>query len=134
MVETYRVTVYDAKIVSLVQVGDVARWTRETAKEVERVARVLAPKRTMRLANSHVTLPTLGSNQYQKRYRISAMAPHAHFVHGGTGIYGPTHAPIDVGKPMGPIPGPGPRYIRRSMGQRAQPWLERAAEAVGRRI
>lgn len=149
MASFYKVTVYNGRIISLIQVGDGARWTHRQAKNIERVARVIAPKRTGRLAGSHVTLPTSGSNQYQKRYRISAMAPYAIYPHEGTGIYGPKRRRVSIGKPMGPIPGyvrlrrsgapadgawagtrfarKGRVYLKSHKGQPAKKWLERAA-------
>lgn len=137
MAAIYRVTVLNGRIISLIQTGDGDRWTRDKAKAIEVRARIIAPKRSGRLAASHVTLPTAGSNQYQKRYRVSAMAPYGHYVHGGTGIYGPTGRRIVSTKGMGPLPGargrePGrrPTYIFYSKGQRANPWLERAAAQV----
>lgn len=132
MVSTYRVTVYRPRIVSIIQTGDGDRWTRDKAKQIENRARILAPKRTGRLAASHVTLPTTGSNQYQKVYRVSAMAPYGAFVHGGTGVYGPRGmeivAPTGMAIPAGG--GRRARVIYSSRGQRANPWLERAADQV----
>lgn len=135
----YRVTVHRRNIVTLVQVGELNRWTRDKAKEIEHRARAIAPVRTGRLRDSHVTLPTTGTNQYHKVYRISALAPYAGYVHGGTGIYGPKGAPVYIGRPM-KIPGRNPNLNRvqgRSgtviwshKGQRGNNWLERAAEQV----
>lgn len=133
----YRVQVYESQFVNLIQVGDGDRWLHGKAKQIEIRARAIAPKRSGRLASSHVTLPTRGTNQYVKRYRISAMAPYAHFVHGGTGIYGPLHRPITTGGWM-KLPGQNPNsnraghstVIRVHRGQRPQPWLEKAARDV----
>lgn len=153
-----RVIVYDRRIVHLIQRGDGKRWIHGQAKKIEGVARQIAPFRTGRLAASHVTLPTTGSNQYSKVYRVTAMAPYARFVHEGTGIFGPLGRPIY--KPRGMvIPGmnPNPRvrvyplrgrnaglgvrysrpmlrrgkggtFVHETKGQRAQPWLQRAAD------
>jgi hypothetical protein len=130
---TYKVTVYDHRFVTIVQVGDGDRWIHDTAKKIEGTARVIAPRRTGRLASSHVTLPTRGSNQFQKRYRVSALAPYSLYVHEGTGIYGPRRVRIQYASPVGPIaqrrPGQ-PRFIRSQRGQRPQPWLTRAADMV----
>lgn len=134
----YRVTVHRRNIVTLVQVGDLNRWTHGKAKEIERVARAEAPVRTGRLRDSHVTLPTTGSNQYHKVYRISALAPYAGFVHQGTGIFGPKGTPVYIGRPM-KIPGPNPNPARTGerstviwshKGQQGNNWLERAALQV----
>lgn len=140
MAETYRVTVLNRNIVTLIQAGDVARWSRDTAKDGERIARRRSPVRTGRLRDSHVTLPAAGSNQYQKRYRISALAPHGVYVAKGTGIYGPTGTPIRSVKGMGPLPGAveglgrRPRYIWYSRGQRPNRWLEETAIELAARI
>lgn len=147
MAEFYKVTIFNGNIVSLIQVGDGDRWTHGQAKDIERAARILAPHRTNRLSASHVTLPTVGTNQYVKRYRVSAMAYYAIFVAQGTGIYGPRHAMITIGKKMGPIPGARevsggrrgggdarkargrkPRFIASSKGQKPNNWLLHAAE------
>lgn len=131
---TYRVTVYETKWIGIVQTGEGDRWIRSKAKQIEARARVLAPKRSGRLAASHVTLPTRGTNQYRKVYRVSATAYYAHFVHGGTGIYGPAHRPIvkvmSIPASRQRAPYAGPRVIRHSRGQQPQPWLEQAGQEV----
>ncbi len=145
MATAYRVTVYDRNIVSLIQVGSGNRWVRSQAKQIEMMARVMAPKRTGRLAASHVTLPTRGSNQYHKVYRISAQAYYAAWVYNGTGIYGPMHRPVTSrsGKLM-VLPGANPRpkwgiqhnspgkptMVFSHKGQKPNHWLELAARAV----
>ncbi|QUE25329.1 hypothetical protein SEA_FIZZLES_33 [Microbacterium phage Fizzles] len=130
----YRVQVYESRWVGIIQTGEGDRWIHSKAKAIERRARIRAPKRSGRLAASHVTLPTTGSNQYQKRYRVSATAHYAHFVHGGTGLYGPAHRPIvkvmSIPASGQRPPYAGPRVIRHSRGQRPQPWLEQAAREV----
>lgn len=133
----YRVTVLKPNIVSLVQTGELRRWHRDFAKDIENTARRRVPKRTRRLEHSHVTLPTTGSNQYETRYRVSAMAAHGVYVHEGTGIFGPRGAPIISTRGMGPLPnaregsiGRRPKYIYYSRGQRPKPWLEHAAQEV----
>lgn len=134
----YRVTVYESRWIGIVQTGDGDRWIRSKAKQIETRARVLAPKRSGRLAASHVTLPTTGTNQYRKVYRVAATAYYAHFVHGGTGIYGPLGRPIVriMSIPAGAQRPPyqGPRVIRHSRGQRPQPWLDRAGQEVARGV
>lgn len=137
MAATFKVTVFNARIVSIIQTGDGNRWIRDKAKSIENRARAIAPRRTGTLASSHVTLPTSGTNQYQKRYRVSAQAPYALFVHEGTGIYGPRHTPVVTGGWM-KLPGRNPNpnrvgrttVIRSHRGQRANNWLERAAREV----
>lgn len=80
----YNVVVFESRIVSLVQRGEGQRWIHSKAKAIERTARTIAPKRSGRLAASHVTLPARGTNQYQKVYRISAQSYYARWVHEGT--------------------------------------------------
>lgn len=126
---SYRVQVINSRIISIVQTGDGARWTHGKAKEIERMARLLAPKRTGRLAASHVTLPTRGSNQYHKVYRVSAQAYYSRYVHDGT------HGPITGRNGWVKIPAARARgsrtvVVRSVRGQRANPWLARAAMLV----
>lgn len=138
MVDNYRVTVYNSRIISLIQVGEVGRWSHRTAKDMENLARLTAPARSGRLKSSHVTLPGIGSNQYHKRWRVSALAPYGVYVHQGTGLYSKWGAHMITaqnGQRMGPInDGRGPRFIGASKGQRANPWLERAAMVTAARI
>ncbi|QIG59043.1 hypothetical protein SEA_RUBYRALPH_35 [Microbacterium phage RubyRalph] len=132
----YRVEVYESGFVTLIQVGDGHRWIRAKARQIENRARMIAPKRTGRLAASHRTdQERTAQGRYQSGFRVSATVPYAGFVHRGTGIYGPRGARIISrrGKMMGPLPGAGagrPRFIRSSRGQRPQPWLERAGRSV----
>lgn len=135
-----RVNVRDRALVSIIQTGDGDRWNHDTAKQIERRARILAPARTRRLSGSHVTLPTRGTNPYVKKYRVTAQAPYAAFVALGTGIHGPLRRRITSSRGMGPLPGAGtgpgrfgrgrPKYIWVSDGQRPNRWLERAAMSV----
>lgn len=129
---SYRVQVFNSVIISIVQTGDGARWTHGKAKEIERMARVLAPKRTGRLAASHVTLPTVGSNQYHKVYRVSAQAYYSRYVHEGT--TGPITGrngwlKLPAGRTGAPFAAKT-RVVMLVSGQRANPWLARAAMAV----
>ena len=128
----YNVVIFEGKIVSLIQRGDGARWIHSKAKDIEATARAIAPKRTGRLAASHVTLPTRGTNQYQKVYRVSAQSYYAGWVHGGTGprIY-PKRGKYLVLPGRNPNPGRtqgrGERTVVTSVrGQRPNHWLERA--------
>ena len=108
------------------------------AERVKVAAVALAPKRTGRLAASHgveQNRDLLG--RFRTGHYVFAQTPYAQYVHGGTGIYGPRHRMIDIGKAMGPLyigpqlpGGKPPRFIRRSRGQRPQPWLQQAADSV----
>lgn len=133
----YTVEVYENGIVRLIQVGDGVRWIRSKAKAVENRARVIVPKRTGKLMASHRTTQNRsGLGRYESGFAVSADASYARYVHEGTGIHGPRHAPIVKLKGM-KIPGrinrlgsKGDTVIYRSQGQRANPWLERAAAQV----
>lgn len=123
------VRVYNGRLASVVQ-DDGRGFVEDVARQIESTAKVLAPKRTGRLARSISIGPTRGSNQYQVRYRVTAYAPYSLYVHEGTGIYGPKRKIIDIGKGMGPLPPPYPKWIRYSQGQRSQQFLENAAQLV----
>lgn len=132
----YRVTVYRRNIVSLIQVGSGNRWIHSKAKEIERAARRIAPKRTGRLRASHVTLPSTGTNQYVKRYRVSAQAYYAAWVHEGVPgrIYPKNGKALAIPRSRTKPPwnaGRGKVILKRSVrGQSANPWLARAAAMV----
>lgn len=125
------VIVYDGTISRIIKVGEANRWAYGKAKTFERAAKGTAPKRTLQLANSHRTEQNRARNgRFETGFHVDATAPHAVFVLRGTGIYGPRHRVIDLGKPMGPIAAPGPRFIRRSRGQRPNDWLSKALPSV----
>lgn len=133
---SYKVTVHREKIVALIQTGKLNGFTFQQAKKVERTARAIAPKRSGALVASHKTLRTSGTNQYVVRYRVSADAGHARYVYHGT------HGPITGRNGWVKLPGRNPSAIRtgsstvvRSVrGQRANPWLLRAAHIVAAQI
>lgn len=121
-----RVVVYEIGLVRAVQT-DGSGFTRKTANEIKVVAMAIAPKRTGRLARSHsVEQSRTATGQYQTGHSVSADAPYARYVHGGTRDY------RSPGKMMGPMPvrAGGPKYIRFRRGQKANPWLQRAADSV----
>jgi hypothetical protein len=132
-----RVVVYDSALARMHQPGGMVNdYVRDMAKQAKRVMEVIVPgqgRGTGRLGRSH---------HYRVRPRVSSTvgyvyndAPHALFVHNGTGLYGPYHARI---------PGPhrfeytrpplrkGPGMPRYTDGQRAKPWMADAIEIVGR--
>lgn len=125
------VFVYDTTISRIIKVGEANRWAYGKANAFNRRARETAPKRSMRLANSHRTQQNRArSGRFETGFHVDATAPYAVFVLRGTGVHGPLRRVIDIGKPMGPIPAPGPRFIRRSRGQRPNDWLSKALPAV----
>lgn len=133
---SYVVIVDDQGIANLIQVGDGARWIRSKAKAVENRARVIVPKRTGELMRSHSTRQNRNLGRYESGFAVSASAGHAQFVHFGTGVYGPRHRPIVKLKGMkikGRITRTGSKgdtVIYSHQGQRANPWLARAAAEV----
>lgn len=139
MVTSHRVVVFDAKLHNIISVGDGYRWTKRQAHKVRAVAETKAPSRSGRLRASHGVQQNRNMlGQYQTGFYVYADAPHAAFVHEGTGIYGPRGQVIDIGKMMRippsrvGVPWAGPKFIRRSRGQRGNPWLADAArEATG---
>lgn len=139
---TYTVKVYESNITAIFAAGGEGyRWNKAKADAIKDRAIILAPKRTGALAASHrVTQERDLGGRFQSGFRISAGGPgaeHAAFVHFGTGIHGPGGRGM-IRKRMvipasGHGPGPwaaSPLIIRKSRGQRAQPWLERAAAQV----
>jgi len=121
-----RVTVYEIGLVRAVQT-DGSGFTHKKANEIKSVAVAIVPKRTMRLARSHkVEQSRTATGRFQTGHSVSADAPYARFVHGGTRDY------RSPGKMMGPMPirAGGPNYIRFRRGQQANPWLQRAADTV----
>jgi hypothetical protein len=136
-VAAYRTVVYNSAIIALIQTGEGARWSHDKAKLIENTARRpgFSPVRSGRLRASHVTLPGVGTNQYQKRWAVSALAYYAAYVHQGTGIYGPRHRPIigwqRVPWNIGGRNKPGKTsVVYMTKGQLPNPWLLRAAESV----
>lgn len=135
---TNRVTVYDNRISGLIRTGEGNRWTRGKANEIKRQAVMTVPiGRTYRLAVSHgVEQSRDALGRFSTGYSVYNDAPHAAFVHGGTGIHGPRGTMIIYSRPVGPIWNPAAKrggrmvYIRSSKGQVGQPWLREAAETV----
>ncbi|UDL15406.1 hypothetical protein SEA_PEPE25_31 [Microbacterium phage Pepe25] len=126
------ITVYDGTISRMIKVGEVDRWAHGKAKTYERTAKALAPKRTLRLANSHRTVQNRDARgRFETGFYVEVTAPYADYVRKGTGVYGPTGTVIRLpgNKAMGPLPG-APRFIRASRGQRPNDWLVRALPSV----
>lgn len=72
--------------------GAVARDAKERGRRVQELARVLAPKRTGRLAESITVrmVPRLTGIAVQ----VGTGVDYAKFQHDGTGVHGPRHVPI----------------------------------------
>lgn len=123
-----RVTIYDRNLDRLfLPGGDAWDWMERVGREHVSMAIIEAPKRTMNLARQH----NLALTPYRRgvRYSVGNYADYAEYVHGGT--IGPIlpHGGDWLGPlaPWGVYPG---GYIREASGQRANPWIERAADIV----
>lgn len=137
-----RVIIYDAAVSALFQAGgDVTEWNFRQAKEIETLAKAMAPRRTGALSASHgMSQNRSAMGRFQTGYRVFADAPYARYVHEGTGIYGPLGRPFTGRNGWMKIPGVNPNaseagnrrgtVVRWVKGQRAQPWLRDAALAV----
>lgn len=130
----YVVKVNNGTISRMVRVGEGNRWTKKKAERIEAVARRIVPKRTRTLERSHRTTQNRNRlGQFQTGFSITANARHAAWVHGGT--QGPIRSRSGKKMPVGFVhPTFGYRgvvYRSTVAGQRANPWLERAAHIVG---
>ena len=109
--------------------GEVGRYIDGLTTDVLVVARSLCPKgKTGQLAAGLRAEVTLGFFGAGPTGRVFSDSPILVYVERGTGLYGPRHHVIDVGKPMGPINLPYPRFLRRSRGMHAQPFMVRSLE------
>lgn len=141
MAGLYKVAVFDSRIVGMFGPGtDASAFVRKNTGEISNLARVGAPKRSGRLALSHHTTGPYRVGPYNVAGQVYNDARHASWVHNGT--YGPIYPKRPFRKdgsistlrlPRTPsasrVGGP---FIRRRWvdGQKANPWLERAARAV----
>ena len=137
MARPYRVTVYESAIESLFAPGQpVYREHHRILVRMRRAARIAAPKRTRRLSGSHF-IELLKVGRYNTRGRLANSAKHAAWVHEGVkGRIRPRGGRMVVPKRPG-IPrwtGGKPTkayYPAKSVrGQRANPWMSRAARQV----
>lgn len=134
----YKVTIYENRWAALIQTGDGNRWLKSKAEAIRRRAIIIAPRRTGRLAASHRTVQERSRlGRFQAGWRVEATVGYAAYVHQGTGIHRPGGRGMIVRRMVIPAGGHGPgffgsgrRIIRRSKGQRSQPWLEQAARQV----
>ena len=120
--------------------GPVVRGVRGWAQEVRATAVVKAPKDTGELAGSSSvemnTLPGLVVGV------IRFSAPHAMWVHEGTGVYGPRRRPITArgrvmrfrGRRGGAGRNRGFTYTRSAQGQPGKPFLVTALRVVMVRV
>jgi len=138
----YVAVVYEGNIVRLIQVGEGGIWTRERAWDVRRLAMIYAARHTRSgaLVRSHKVLQNrdIYTGRFRKGFNIVAggpEAPYAPFVHGGTAgngagwIYPRTKKAMRL--PAGG--GYGPLVRKRVHGQKGDPWLREAGEAVAHR-
>jgi hypothetical protein len=119
---------YEA-IQGLFTYGDIARFGQRTSQRARGLARIAAPKRTGRLANSITANPAAGTLTYT--ISVGSRLDYANWVnHGTTGPITAKHGLwLSVGKREGKHHGRG--YAKRSVrGQRAQRFLEQGAQAA----
>lgn len=128
-----RVTVYESAIAAEFLPGGQA-WNQMTliGSDVAQVAIRTAPSRTGNLRRQHnVAVTPVG--KYQCRFSVGNYADYADYVHGGT-----TGPIMPHGDKLWIRAAPYSRYphgaVRFSVaGQKANPWIRDAAEAVGPR-
>lgn len=133
-----KVQVYNPAIQSLFRPGgEVREEAKKIQSEVLARARIRAPKRTGKLANSHAKGGPIDTGLYGVRASVGNVARYAEYVHGGT--YGPIRSrrPVDRrGRPPGKMGPAAPyggftnRYFTEVSGQEPNPWLRRAANDV----
>ena len=127
----YRVTIYQSRIDALfLPGGDVWGWARRMAQETESEAILRAPSRTDTLRSLHGSSVT-PAGRTQVRWTVYNDAPYARFVHEGT--TGPITAASGGRLRIRPAPhsnSPVPLFPVAVRGQRANPWIENASNAV----
>lgn len=111
--------------------GIVGRDARRRGQRVRDLARLLAPKRSGRLAASIGISVRVGPGGVT--VRVGSDLDYATYVHEGTGVYGPRHRPITAtGNGVMVFRGAGGElvYARTVSGTRGTPYLTRALRAA----
>lgn len=132
---TYRTVVYDSAITRMnSRRGSIGRWASGLGREAKTIMIAKSPKgATGELARSH---------HYRTRHRTTSVvvnayndAPHALFVHEGTGLLGPLHHMITMppGRYMSWVGESGKVVARKTKGQKPQPWMTESLEVQARR-
>lgn len=129
MPERFIVTVYDVEISRLFDaMGTVGRPMTRLQREIYAEAILAAPSRSGELKASHRNKGARKAGPYRIRGFIENTSAHAEFVYKGT------HGPIfPRRRRFLRFPGRGGvgfTYKRWVRGQRANPWMERAARTV----
>jgi hypothetical protein len=107
--------------------GAVGRYIAELTDQVHAAAVALAPKgKTGDLARSISKRVAAGSGSIVGTVGTDSKV--GIYLTYGTGLYGPLHRVIDIGKLMGPVDPPYPKWIRRSRGTRPNRFLVRALQ------
>ncbi|MFC1418734.1 HK97 gp10 family phage protein [Streptacidiphilus cavernicola] len=108
--------------------GAVVTHISEVTEQVLVAAQAICPRRSGATAASlHAEVEVVGDLVIG---RVGSDSPVVGWLEEGTGLYGPRHqwiTPIRA-RVLGPLPSPYPRFIARSRGMRAQPFLKRALE------
>ncbi len=133
---TFRVRVFDSRIAALHEPGgDIWNWSVGVKDEIVAGAKVICPKRTGQLAES--IHGSVGANTLGTFINVSAEASYAGFVHEGTFTpILPRFATYMKFRGYGPwtggnaTPPDGYWRLRSVQGQRAQPFLRDAMDAV----
>lgn len=133
----YRVTVFETRIQSLFEPsGDAWDFGTKVRAEILAATRAAAPKRTGELARGMFDGGQLKSGRYGCRGYVGNNVEHALWVHEGTKrIIAPGGAFMKVPRRKSYLPGsslPSAYTYPAKMveGQRANPWIDRAAQAV----
>lgn len=129
MAEPFIVTVYDVKLSALFSaMGEVGKPMTRLQREVFAAAVAEAPSRSGELKAAHVNRGSRKAGPYRTRGFIENRSRHAGYVHEGTN--GPIFPVRHQNLHLKPGNGHGFKSKRWVSGQRANPWMTRAARTV----
>lgn len=130
MADVFKVVVYDIEISALFDaMGEVGKPMTRLQREVFMEAIAMAPARSGAIKRGHVNRGARKAGPYRIRGHIENHADHAEYVHEGTsGPIFPTGGAAEFRLPPGG--GYGWRRAESVSGQRANPWMMRAARTV----
>lgn len=129
MAEPFIVTVYDVELSALFdRMGTVGKPMTRLQREVFLASIAAAPARSGEIKRSHVNRGARKAGPYRIRGFIQNEAPHAAYVYKGTS--GPITPKRRKVLRLAAGGGHGVVFTKRVRGQRANPWMERAARTV----
>lgn len=129
MADRFHVTVYDIRLSALFDaMGEVGKPMTRLQREVFAEAIAQAPSRSGELKRGHVNRGSRKAGPYRIRGFIENRAAHARYVHEGT--HGPIYPTDNDMLLLRPSMGRGWARKRSVAGQRANPWMVRAARTV----